>query len=252
MDFHVETDSNFCRFDVLECSISDTKPRFQLPPSFKTPSLPQGVLSPSLQNLLPRLAVSSDTHARIATALAASARLAHFVNQHAQEPHFWKHAVTVARFITPIMHLLLSLPRPAEHNPDGVESSEVIHLELIRLALLIVLARLKQAFSLISEELPILEERFLDLWCTAPYHDERFPELALWAHIIIATREQIPAKDFHANAITMVMKFMRIRNSKDAVQSAKQLVWIDALMNPGAISLESDVGNALRHFLTPQ
>ena len=249
---YTQNETDVGRFDVLECSIFDSKPRFPLPPSFNNPTLPQGDQSPSLQRLLLRLSGRSDGYAKIATALEASAKLAHFVNQHAQEPHFWKEAATVARVMTPIMHLLWALPRPIEHDPAGTESSEQIHFELIRLALLIVITRLKQMFSLISEELHTLEQRFLEFTSTRPCFEERFPELALWAHVVVATRNQTQSRNVQVSAISRLMISMRIQNSEETVQCVKQLVWIDALMDPGITALESDIDNARRPFPTSQ
>jgi hypothetical protein len=179
--------------------------------------------------------------------------MAMFVNQNAHYPGFWKDGAAAARRITPIMHLLLSFPRPAEFDAVGNISPKITLLELVRLALLIMLTRLKHAFSLISSELHTLLERFSILLCAAPCPDSRFPELSLWASVIVATTDQAERwRNVHISAISTIMRHMGIKSGEDAVACAKQLVWIDALMDNGSINLQSEVNCAAPSFPPPQ
>ena len=205
-----------------------------------------------MQSLVLRLSYSSEGYAKVATALGALARLAHFVNENADNSQFWRDPATAAKLMTPIIHLLLSLPRPTECNAASGEYLERMHIELTRLAMLILLTRLKQSFSLLSDERHVLEDRFSFLTRTTPCFDERFPELALWAYTTVAIGEQAPSRKLHVDAIAMVMKSTGVQSSREAIQYAKQLVWINALMDPGVTSLESQVEHACRPFLTTQ
>ncbi|KAJ9610418.1 hypothetical protein H2200_005195 [Cladophialophora chaetospira] len=215
-------------------------------------SLPQGVLSPPLQRLVLRLSHRSYAYAQIATALEASARLADCVNENAHNAEFWKDAATTAKLMTPITHLLLSMPRLSDCNAASSEYPGLLHAELSRLAMLMLLARLKQAFSLISEETRALGNHYSTLIHTAPCFDDRFSELALWAHITVAIVEQAQSRKMHVDAISMMMKTLGIQNSGEAIQRAKRLVWIDVLMEPGVAPLEVEVERAHRDFLIPQ
>ncbi|KIW65371.1 hypothetical protein PV04_07637 [Phialophora macrospora] len=240
-------------FDVLGSSMFDKKPRFPMPPGFATSTFHQVVLSTSLQGLVLRLSRGSDEDANIAIALQAGGQVAMFVNQNAHSPRFWKDGAAAARRITPVMHLLLSLPRPAEFDAAGNMSPKNTLLELVRLALLIMSTRLKKAFSLVSDELDTFLERFSILVRNAPCVDNRFPELSLWASIIVASMERSdPWRKVHVGAISTLMGSMGIQSGEDAVVCAKQLVWLDALMDSGSIHLQSEINSAGPSSPAPQ
>jgi hypothetical protein len=207
-----------------------------------------------LQSLVLKLSSASNEYAKVATALKAAARLAQFVNANAHDPQFWKDGPTAAKHITPVMHLLLCLPRFVEFNATTTTASEAVCIELVRLALLITLVRLKQAFSLISEELHALHERFWILSCTTPCADERYPELVLWAYVVVACKDDAHFRAVYVDAISRMSRNMGLRTGKDAVQCAKQFVWIEALMDPSVLGpdFELDLDLACHSFLVPQ
>ncbi|EXJ56868.1 hypothetical protein A1O7_07212 [Cladophialophora yegresii CBS 114405] len=234
-------------FDVLGSSIFDTKPRFPLPQSSTTSTSHQVPLSTALQQLLLRLSDGSDQDKKIATALENSMQLATFVNENAYNQRFWKDGATAARRITPVMHLLLSLPRPLDFEAPSTVLPEIAMRELVRLALLIMLTRLKKACSLVSDELDTLLERFSLMIRTSTYFDRRFPELSLWATVIVATMEQAEQRrNVYVGAISIFMENMGIYLGEDAIARVKKLVWLDPLMDAGARSLEFELNCAAR------
>ena len=112
------------RFDVLNSSISDSRPRFPLPSTSIASIVPQKTPSPFLQDLVQQLCTASAAYAEIAAGLEATAHFAEIVNANANDPRFWKDGATAAKHITPIMHRLLSLPKLVEWNTTANEPSE--------------------------------------------------------------------------------------------------------------------------------
>lgn len=171
-------------------------------------------------------------------------QLAKFVNENAQDPLFWKDSATAAKRIVPVTHLLLSLPRPADFIDTNSKYLESSLIELIRLALLIMLARLKREFLLSSEDLEHLRKRLSILESTATYTDTAFPELALWAYIIVASMERTETRNMHVAAIVALMKKMNDETSTSVILSSKDLIWIDSLMDSEAAALGCEIDNA--------
>ncbi|OCT49020.1 hypothetical protein CLCR_11316 [Cladophialophora carrionii] len=239
-------------FDVLGSSIFDTKPLFPLPRSSTASISHEGTLSTALQRLVLRLSRGPSQDQKIATALESSAQLAAFVNENAHNPRFWKDGATAARRITPIMHLLLSLPRSHEFDASSTVLAEIALSELVRLALLIMLTRLKKAFSLVSDELHTLLERFRLMVSASTCFDWKFPELSLWCSVIVAAMDRAEQRRIvYISAISTSMGNLGIQSGEDAIACAKQLVWIDSLMNTGARSLESELDCATRSLSMP-
>jgi hypothetical protein len=237
-----------CRFDLLGSSIFDSKPRFALPRDCPFLTTDQGLRSPALQSLLRRLSRASDEFAKLSVALEATARLAQYVNVNGHDLSLLKNGATAARQITPVMHLLLSLPRQVDYTAVHRASPEERLLELTRLALLITLSKLKQIFALISVELETLLDKFTALCHTAQFYEGPFPGLGLSACIIVASMHEGRPKNVLVNAICRAMRSTGIETAKDAIQRTKQFMWIDVLMDDGVEALEADVDNAFHSF----
>ena len=229
-----------CRFDVIGSSILDSNPRFPLFPGPANLTFQQPVLSRPLQALTMRLHDGSAALAATATALEQAAQLAAFVNGNAHDSAFWKDGATATRRIVPFSHHLLSLPRPDDLIASRTPS-ELLLTELARLALLIMVAQLKRAFSLISDELRGLQQRFSALLHVAPGMDGSFSELALWACVGVASMEHTESRKLHVDVISDLMRKSGSGTSKDTIESAKQLLWIDSLMDPGVADLDCEI-----------
>lgn len=192
-----------------------------------------------------RLRDGSDALAATATALEQAAQLAAFVNENAHHSAFWKDGATATRRIVPFLHHLLSLPRLDDPIASSTPS-ELMLTELARLALLIMVARVKLAFSLISDELRSLQQRLSALLHVAPGIDGSFSELVLWACVIVASMEHTESRKMHVDVVSKLMRKTGNETSKDAIESAKQLLWIDVLMDPGVAGLDSEIECACR------
>ncbi|EXJ67458.1 uncharacterized protein A1O5_09471 [Cladophialophora psammophila CBS 110553] len=236
-------------FDIVRASVLDCRPRFLLPADVFAPIVQHDISSPSMQDLIVRIRHFSDELAETAIALERTAQLATFVNNNAQNPLFWKDGATAAKRITPVLHFLLSLRRPTDSGSCSNYSTELMLSEVVRLALLILVASVKQAFSLIADELTILQQRFSALLYTAPY-DTHFPELSLWAIIMVASVRSNESNQLHASAVVKLMRGMGIRSGRTAVDIAKCLIWIDECMETNVARFIFDIDRASCSFET--
>ncbi|KIW97531.1 uncharacterized protein Z519_01115 [Cladophialophora bantiana CBS 173.52] len=237
-------------FDILRASVLDRRPRFLLAADVSAPIVRHDVLSPSVLDLIGRIRHSSDELAETAIALERTAQLAVFVNNNALNPLFWKDGVTAAERITPVLHFLLSLRRPTDSDSYSGNSTEPMLCEVVRLALLILVASVRQAFSLIADELTILQQRFSALLSTAPYSDAHFPELSLWAIITVACVRSNESNQPHASAVVKLMRGMGISSGRTAVDIAKGLIWIDECMQTNVAGFILEIDRASCSFET--
>jgi hypothetical protein len=217
------------RFDVVGSTIRDSSPRFSIPAHLVDGPAQRGELSPSLQALILRLNETSIELGEVGQALERAAYVASFVNKNAHQPQFWKHGANATKLIGPVTHFLLSMPRLPDFTQDSNIYSEPLLREMVRLALLILLAGLKMAFSLISDELGPLQERFSILLLPAPSTYSLFPELSLWAIIVVASLYQGPSREWQIAEIRRAMRDMNIPTGEAAIEVAKNIIWIEAL-----------------------
>ncbi|OAP63314.1 hypothetical protein AYL99_02541 [Fonsecaea erecta] len=205
-----------------------------------------------VNKLLARIRNASEGLADTAFALEKAAQLAAFVNVDRGNPLFWKAGATAANRITPVLHFLLSLRRPTDEDSYSYPFSEVILREVVRLALLILVASVKQAFSLIADELAILQQRFSALVPMAPCIDTSFPELSLWAIIMVHSMPSNQSHKLDARATVDLMRAMGISSGKSAINVAKDLIWIDELMEMKVPEIILEIDHALCSSETDQ
>lgn len=217
------------RFDVVGSAIHDSSPRFSIPVHLVDGPAQRGEPSPSVQALILRLNEASVELGEVGQALERAAYVASFVNKNAHQPQFRKDGASATKLIGPVTHFLLSMPRLPDFTQDGNRYSELLLREMIRLALLILLAGLKRAFSLISDELGQLQERFSILLLLETNTYPLFPELSLWAIVVVASLNQGPSREFQIAEIRRAMRHMNILTSEAAIEVAKNVIWIEAL-----------------------
>ncbi len=190
-------------------------------------------LPSTLIPLLARLSNSGVSLTRLGEGMREMAQLASYVNRHAtQEPEFWKSGVKSMRLVGPAAHCILSIPRLDlfRYLDDDESDSSLLLLEILRLALLILLATLKNAFSLVGDELGHLLQQFSTL---APLmvNLSSFPELRLWACLIDACAREDPIPQLQMSEIRRAMRDLQIWKSEDAVTVAKGVIWIPFLLD---------------------
>jgi hypothetical protein len=181
------------RFDVVGSAIHDSSPRFSIPAHLVDGLAQRGEPSPSVRSLILRLSEASVELEEVGQALGRAAYVASFVNKNAHQPQFWKDGANATKLIGPLAHSLLSMPGVPDFTQYSNRYSELLLRGVIPLALIILLAGLKKAFSLISDELGQLQERFSILLLLATNTYPLFLELSLWAIIVVASLNQGPS-----------------------------------------------------------
>ncbi len=227
----------FSREDVVGSVVGDTRPRFPIPtqlPNYDVRAEYTEIF-PSLPNLIARLKTSASL-SLTATALERASSLAVYVNKHSHNPEFWEDSKRASMLIAPLSHFVLSLPRIPM---DGIMSPDLTLREMVRLALLAILARLKRAFSLVSEEFYPLTEEFSRLVTSSTCSG--FPELRLWAIISVACLGEIRGKRRCLAGVYQIIGRSSNMTGKTIIQQAKDILWIERLMDLGADELSAEI-----------
>jgi hypothetical protein len=189
-------------------------------------------LPSNLIHLLARVESTGFNLVYLGDGLRQTAQLASYVNRHAQQPQFWKAGVKATRLVGPTAYCVLFIPRldPQSYLDDDGSCLVLPLQEIVRLALLILLATLKRNFSLIADELGLFLERFsviapLMVGCSF------FPELRLWAYLVAACAREGTIPQIQMSEIRRAMRDLRIQTSEDAVTVAKDIIWIHCLLD---------------------
>jgi hypothetical protein len=229
-------DADLTRFDVTNSAVQDIQPRLSYPAKMEDWPAQLEELPSNLIHLLARLESTGFNLVCLGDCLMRTAQLASYVNRHSQQPQFWKAGVNATKLVGPAAHCVLFIPRlDLLSYLDDDESCLVLLLqEIIRLALLILLATLKRNFSLVADELGLLLERFSVInprmvGCSF------IPELRLWAYLVAACAREdaIPQIQMseQMSEIRRAMRDLQIQKSEDAVAVAKNIIWIHSLLD---------------------
>lgn len=231
------------RMDIIGSAVSDTEPRFKKPAELTPVSTRPSVASPYLESLTLKLRARNFSVLNdIALSLEEASHVAEIVNHQIKTHLFWNNGMNGTRLIGPLSHHLLSLPRLTESTLHlDVYPDEALR-EMTRLTLLVVLARLKLAFTQIADELGPLQERFTHMFVHNLNHHNLFPELQLWALSIIgSTAAQGSSRNLYTCRIGEVACCMDIKCGSDAFRIVRDIFLIDDMMVPyvRALLLES-------------
>ena len=171
----------FERMDVLGSAVDDTSPRFSIPHDVTNITAPSSSNSPWLQSLLRRLrSYSCPELDDTATALDRGGQIANVINYKASDLKFWRDGINGTRLIGIHSHCLLSLSRmPDPENSTNI-SPPVLLRESTRLALLIVLAKLKLVFALVADEIETLEHGLATILSVPTTRHPLDTEIKLW------------------------------------------------------------------------
>jgi len=226
--------------DIIGSAVSDTVPRFKAPAELIPASNRPSVASPYLQSLLSKLRSPNSTALNdIAFALEEASHVAEVVNHQIKTSEFWNSGMNGAKLIGPLSHQLLSLPRVSESILYLATCRHEALREMVRLTLLIVLARLKLVFTQIAFELRPLENRFTRTFAYGTSRHDGFPELQLWALAIVgSSAAQGPSRDLYKSRICGIAGSMGIKGGATAFLLVKDIFLLDDMM-------ASDVGSLI-------
>ncbi len=156
--------------------------------------------------------------------------VASFTSKKAESRDFWNGGLRTASLIGPLAHCALSIPRLDLHVHLIGESPELLLQEAVRLAILIFIAALKDAFGLTAAELTPLMERF-ELAISLRAHVSCFPELRLWANMVCMCLEGSSLSKGQELEVRRAMAELRLVHSEEAISKAKEVIWIPHLFD---------------------
>ena len=148
--------------------------------------------------------------------------LVDFLNQKIDDGEVWESSALAASMITPVSHSLLSMPRIIDHSNENVPGDYLI--ELTRIAILIILGRLKQTFSFPNDELPRLQDRFRQL-CLRHTGSELL-DLELWAVTYVALIDQVHIKAY-ARYIQDLAEKLGVNGAKNILKYTSAIMCIE-------------------------
>lgn len=218
--------------DIVGSAVYDTKPRFPIPAELAFVSTQPSSASPFLQSLIFKLrAQESTTLNDTALALEGASYIADVVKHQGKNPQFWNDGMNGTRLIGPLSHQLLSLPRVTESNLQLSTFPEARVREMTRLTLLIIIAKLKPAFTQVADELEPLLERFTRIFLHNINDRDTFPELHLWALSVVGCASHGgPSRDLFMGRIREIAGYMDINCGVAALHIVRNIFLIDDLM----------------------
>lgn len=224
------------RMDILGRSVADENPRFPIPPEISDVKPGVGSLPTILANAITQYPDLEPAVHGLGMMISAADR----VNNEGKSLAFWHDETLAIHLIGPVTHHLLSMPRlPQKHHRA---SCTVVLAEEIRLACLVLLSAVKARFSLNTSDLGPLQEklRLLPDWDVGQM-DTPLARLHLWAMITWNLSVQGSVDNGTAIRICRTMHALGISNCRAAVDSAKELAWIDAIEEDRAGQLAEEL-----------
>ena len=174
-------------------------------------------------------------------------QLAAHIDSNFTQPQFWEAGIKSTTMLGPVAYCILSIPRLdiSGNSSEDIIDPTIILRESTRLALLVVMALLKQGFSLIADELHSLLEQLSTI---APLlaSISCFPGLRLWVHLVHACALENPLSESTLAEICFTMRSLDILSGKQAFCEAEKVTWIHCLLDERAKSVEEQID----HYVT--
>jgi hypothetical protein len=220
--------------DVLGAAYYDFTPRFPVPAGWlkelATPNKPSPYLKPLLLSLRKQHSVA---YQEIATALERICHIAAHLNRNSHDHRFWNDGVKASEMIGSLSHYLLSLPKLSQGLSAAHFDSDQYLLEIVRLAILVLLARLKIAFALVGTEFARLRHKLCTTLSHRPAYAMAFQDIYLWSLIVVTlcTTNDTSMPESLLQEIHRTKAQMSLRTSEEVVEVAKNIVWISAIFD---------------------
>lgn len=234
-----------CRFEITGCAVLDAAPGLPIPPGLPQASVMNCQLSPALVNVVRTLAnLESSQLLKAYRALEQTALVADHLNRNGHKAQFWKNRIEATIVLGPAAHYALSVPRLGSEGFPGHHTGHDVLCEMVRLALLMLIAGMKKAFSLVAGEMTAFQQKFDDLLPLTTEALDICPELGLWCMIVVAcTRSPVLPHSLIMN-VQEAMARMSIDTATQAIEVASSIIWVDAVMATGAGRLIIDIDMA--------
>ncbi|KAH8887808.1 hypothetical protein GQ53DRAFT_843926 [Thozetella sp. PMI_491] len=221
-------------FDISHAAVEDAPPRFPLLAQLQSTPADAEELPHAFTSLLSHSEQLQSDFKEALVALEKVARLAVYVNKNSSRPSFWESGIESTNLLRPAAHFVLSMTRLSTQSDLTEENSYpgMLTREMVRLTLLVLLARLKEGFSLLADEMNLYMKHFLAfLPLMSRLHTT--PALRIWSNMVIACSRKGPTQKQQMVEITRAMKEANITTSLEAAEVARSILWIDVLLDPG-------------------
>jgi len=219
-------------FDITNSTSQDIPPRFPYPAENAEDPTRLETLPQSLLFSLKSLDDTSTDLAPLQESLMKMARLASYINQHAHQPHFWEAGMASTKLLGPTAHYLLSISRLdfSTNDQDHPSYSALLLSETIRVALFILMAILKEGFTLPADELDLFLDRFSAITPLVPSLSLS-PVFRLWAFVLVSCARKDRISLPQILEMRRAMKDLSIHRVDDAVVAARKIIWIPSLLD---------------------
>ncbi|VUC37411.1 unnamed protein product [Clonostachys rosea] len=210
-------------FDVAESSSRDCVPRYAVPKHLKVKPPHKVAISSRLSSIIERLTQSGNCE--IAEALKEFGILMESIAHISHDDELWKSSLKGASLLTPISHSLLSMPKEMIGRDD---TSSDYSVEMTRITLLIILARLKQTFSFPSDELIYFRERFTTLLILHSGSDVLDLELWCVVHVALIDWTHMGA---YVSRIDTLSKILGVEGPEQTFEIVRNIIPVDGLLS---------------------
>jgi len=150
------------------------------------------------------------------------------------------------RVLGPAAHCALSIPRMTSEAFAPTDTSAEVLCEMVRLALLLLVAKIKGAFSLIAGEMVPLQRKFEDMLPLVPDAFGLCPELVIWCVIAVTCSHKRETRHSLTSAIRYAMARMSMSTAAEAIEVAKTIIWVEKTMAAESEDLILDIQSAPR------
>jgi hypothetical protein len=233
------------RVDMIDCSVTDIPPRFELPNDF-TGGFTNSHRFVGLNDLTAFFHTELIDLADISPVLSAIADMAQFVKDTVENTH-WQDIWFMSLRFMPILHQLLSLPRTdlghLNHEPG------IVIREAIRLACLIFLSIMKRRFHISPDGIELNRNRVMKLLQNYPVDWFTLLNLRLWVLVIAGLVADGRERAWYIDEISNTMKQIEVTTWKEALSIVRGIIWVDELLNNKANALGLEVEKVYSNLL---
>jgi hypothetical protein len=229
-------------FDVLGSVVKDSLPNLPTSSAYLDRLVEDARTPKPFEYLFDELEGSSGEFESPVAILRRVRVLAEYINGRCSQPGFWnaEDDMSPLQVLAPITHDLLSLPRVDELASDEFE----IVRETMRLALLILLCRLKATYGFSAVEMTTLQNKFIRfVGNTKVIHESLlFQRLQLWALVTVTMLNPSgPGRDLLIGKIFLCVRSLGLPDGQSTIEAARDIIWIEIISKDTVGQLVHDI-----------